>query len=245
MKKTMFTTFIGVIALGGTMSLPSFAVTMANKEKANDHQLKDASEQSDKAARVFTEIMNAPDKAIPVEIMDKAECVAVFPSVIKAGFVVGGRGGRGVVSCRTPQGWSAPAFLNLAGGSFGLQIGAQATDFVMLIMNKDGVNSLLSTKFTLGGDASVAAGPVGREAGASTDAAMKAQILSYSRSRGAFAGLELKGVAITIDDSDMKKVYGNEVTPKEVLQENKRTAPEEVRQFSRTLGKYSSRQAEK
>jgi SH3 domain-containing YSC84-like protein 1 len=218
----------------------------ANLASADDKdKIKDASEQSGKAAKVFTEIMNAPDNAVPSEIMDKAECVAVFPSVIKAGFIVGGRGGRGVVSCRTPQGWSAPAFLNLGGGSVGLQIGAQATDFVMLFMNKDGVNSLLSSKFTLGGDASVAAGPVGRQAGASTDAAMKAQILSYSRSRGAFAGLELKGVAITIDDSDMKGVYGNDVTAKEVLQENKRTAPEGVQDFPQTLGKYSTRQAQK
>ncbi|MFN7929220.1 MAG: lipid-binding SYLF domain-containing protein [Blastocatellia bacterium] len=208
-------------------------------------QSKDGAEQSEKASRVFTEIMNTPDKAIPQELVDKAECIAVFPSVIKAGFIVGGRGGRGVVSCRTAQGWSAPAFLNLGGGSIGLQIGAQATDFVLLFMNRGGVNSLLSSKFTLGGDASVAAGPVGRQAGASTDIAMKAQILSYSRSRGAFAGLELKGVAITIDDSDMKGVYGNDVTAKEVLQENKRTAPETVRDFSRTLEKYSSRRAEK
>ena len=240
MKKNLLLSLFMIFTLASTISLPGLA-----NETAKDNHLKDASEQSEKSSRVFTEIMNAPDKAIPADILDKAECVAVFPSVIKAGFVVGGRGGRGVVSCRTSQGWSAPAFLNLAGGSFGLQIGAQATDFVMLFMNKDGVNSLLSTKFTLGGDASVAAGPVGRQTGAETDASMKAQILSYSRSRGAFAGLELKGVAITIDQSDMKGVYGDGVTAKDVLQENKRTAPEKVRPFSKTLGKYSSRQAEK
>lgn len=245
MKKNLLLSLFMTFTLASTLSVSGFANTAAGKEKAKDNLLKDASEQSEKASKVFTEIMNAPDKAIPADILDKAECVAVFPSVIKAGFVVGGRGGRGVVSCRTNQGWSAPAFLNLAGGSFGLQIGAQATDFVMLFMNKEGVNSLLSTKFTLGGDASVAAGPVGRQTGAETDASMKAQILSYSRSRGAFAGLELKGVAITIDQGDMKGVYGNDVMAKEVLQENKRTAPEEVRQFSKTLGKYSSRHAEK
>jgi SH3 domain-containing YSC84-like protein 1 len=215
------------------------------QEKKKDEKFKDGAEQSGKASRVFNEIMNAPDSAIPAEILDKAECVAVFPSVIKAGFIVGGRGGRGVVSCRTTQGWSAPAFLNLGGGSIGPQIGAQSTDFVMLFMNKEGVNSLLSSKFTLGGDASVAAGPVGRQVGASTDVVLKSQILSYSRSRGVFAGLELKGVAITVDKDDMKSVYGEEVTAKEVLQENKRTAPDEVRDFSNTLGKHSTRKAEK
>jgi len=244
MKKNIVLSIIVALSLISISSLPSRAEVKDN-EKIKDEKLKDASEQSEKAARVFSEIMNAPDKAVPGEIVEKAECIAVFPSVIKAGFIVGGRGGRGVVSCRTPQGWSAPAFLNLGGGSIGLQIGAQATDFVMLFMNKDGVNSLLSSKFTLGGDASVAAGPVGRQAGASTDAAMKAQILSYSRSRGAFAGLELKGVAITIDDSEMKGVYGNEVTAKEILQENKRTAPEAIREFSRTLSKYATRPTEK
>ncbi len=231
-----------------TLSLMVFSnlPSQANpQEKKKDEKFKDGAEQSDKASRVFNEIMNAPDSAIPTEILDKAECVAVFPSVIKAGFIVGGRGGRGVVSCRTAQGWSAPAFLNLGGGSIGPQIGAQSTDFVMLFMNKEGVNSLLSSKFTLGGDASVAAGPVGRQVGASTDIVLKSQILSYSRSRGVFAGLELKGVAITVDKDDMKSVYGEEATAKEVLQENKRTAPDEIREFAKTLGKYSSRQAEK
>lgn len=243
MKTKSMLSFVLALSFVGVLNLPSFANAEKNQNTKSEG-MKDASEQSTKAAKVFTEIMNAPDNAIPNELLDKAECVAVFPSVIKAGFVVGGRGGRGVVSCRTTQGWSAPAFLNLGGGSIGLQIGAQATDFVMLFMTKDGVNSLLSTKFTLGGDASVAAGPVGRQAGASTDAAMKAQILSYSRSRGAFAGLELKGVAITIDDSDMKGVYGSDVTAKEVLQENKRTAPPQVRDFPQTLAKYSTRKAE-
>ena len=166
------------------------------QEGATGRDIKDEIELSEKAAKVFTDIMGAPDKAIPQELVDKAECIAVFPNVIKAGFVVGGRGGRGVASCRVGGNWSAPAYFNLGGGSFGLQIGAQATDFVFLIMNSDGVNSLLKTKFTMGADASVAAGPVGRQAGASTDAALNAQILSYSRSKGLFAGLELKGVVI-------------------------------------------------
>ncbi len=207
--------------------------------------LKDEISQSDKAARVFNEIMSTPDKGIPQELLENAECVAVFPSVLKAGFIIGGRGGRGVASCRTTRGWSAPAFFNLGGGSFGLQIGAQSTDFVLLFMNKDGLNSLLSNEFTLGADASVAAGPVGRQAGASTDLKMNAQILSYSRSKGLFAGLELKGVVIKPDKDDMRDVYGEGVTAKEVLQENKITAPFTVRAFPNTLGRYSSRIAEK
>jgi len=207
--------------------------------------LKDQTKQSEKAARVFREIMGTPDKAIPQELLDGAECVAVFPSVIKAGFVFGGRGGRGVASCRTARGWSAPAYFNLKGGSFGLQIGAQATDFVLLFMNKQGLNSLLSDKFEIGGDASAAAGPVGRQAGASTDLKLNAQILSYSRSRGLFAGLELKGVVIAPDKDDMREAYGSELTTKEVLQENRGQAPAALRAFPDTLGRYSSRKAEK
>lgn len=207
--------------------------------------LKDQTKQSEKAAKVFREIMETPDQAIPNQLLDSAECVAVFPQVLKAGFIVGGRGGRGVASCRTANGWSAPAFFNLGGGSVGFQIGAQSTDFVMLFMNKDGLNSLLSDGFTLGGDASVAAGPVGRQAGASTDLKFNAQILSYSRSRGLFAGLELKGVVIKPDKDDMREVYGENMTAKEVLQENKVTAPAKLRAFSTTLGRYSARKAEK
>jgi SH3 domain-containing YSC84-like protein 1 len=206
---------------------------------------KDQASQSEKAAKVFSEIMNTPEKGIPETILEKAECVAVFPNVIKAGFIVGARGGRGVASCRTEKGWSAPAYFNLGGGSFGAQIGAQSTDFVMLFMNKDGLNSLLTSKFTLGGDASVAAGPVGREAGASTDVKFNAQILSYSRSKGLFAGLELKGVAITLDKDDMRDAYGDNISAKEVLQENKVNAPETMQAFPNMLAHYSVRKAEK
>ena len=188
--------------------------------------------------------MDTPDKGIPLELLDGAECVVVFPSVLKAGLIFGGRGGRGVASCRTAVGWSAQAYFTLGGG-FGLQIGAKSTDFVMLFMNKDGLNSLLSDQFTLGGDASVAAGPVGRQAGAETDLKLNAQILSYSRSRGLFAGLELKGVVIKPDKDDMRDVYGEGVTAKEVLKENKVTAPVAVRAFPNALGRYSSRMAKK
>jgi len=223
------------------MALAVGTVAQAQAKKS----LRDEVQQSERAAQVFREIMDTPDKAIPEELLENAECVAVFPSVLKAGFIYGGRGGRGVASCRTASGWSAPAFFNLGGGSFGLQIGAQSTDFVMLFMNKEGLNSLLSDEFTLGGDASVAAGPVGRQVGASTDLKLNAQILSYSRSKGLFAGLELKGVVIKPDKDDMRDVYGEGVTAKEVLKENKVIAPVAVRAFPITLGRFSSRVAKK
>lgn len=231
-----------IIAMTAVLCLTLISVSLVQgQDKRN---LKDATKQSDKAAKVLREIMGTPDQAIPTQLLDGAECIAVFPQVLKAGFIVGGRGGRGVASCRTPKGWSAPAYFNLGGGSFGLQIGAQSTDFVMLFMNKDGLNSLLSDQFTLGGDASVAAGPVGRQAGASTDLKLNAQILSYSRSKGLFAGLELKGVVISPDKDNMRDVYGEGVTAKEALKENKVTAPNAVRAFPNTLGRYSSRVSE-
>jgi len=229
-----------VIAAAMSLSMVSFA-TVTHAQKPAD--LGDEISQSEKAARVFGEIMGTPDKGIPKDLLEKAECVAVFPSVLKAGFIVGGRGGRGLASCRTVNGWSAPAYFTLGGASFGLQIGAQSTDFVMLFMNKEGLNSLLSDEFTLGGDASVAAGPVGRQAGASTDLKLNAQILSYSRSKGLFAGLELKGVVIKADKDDMRDVYGEGITAKQVLKDNKVSAPVGVRAFPIALGRYSSRNA--
>jgi lipid-binding SYLF domain-containing protein len=185
--------------------------------------------------------MAAPDKGIPDEILEGAECVAVFPSVIKAGFVFGGRGGRGVASCRTARGWSAPAFFDLKGGSFGLQIGAQSTDFILLFMNARGLDRLIGDKFEIGGDASVAAGPVGRQAGASTNIRLDAEILSYSRSKGLFAGLELKGVVISQDKDDIEAVYGKGADARGVLKDSKFTASPEVRDFPTTLGRYSTR----
>ena len=219
------------------------ASTMCFARQNQSKNYRDAVSQSAKAARVFREIMRAPDKSIPRDILDGAECVAVFPQVLKAGFVVGARGGRGVASCRTTSGWSAPAFFNLKGGSVGLQIGAQSTDFVLLFMNKKGLNRLLGDKFEIGGDASVAAGPVGRQAGASTNVRMDAEILSYSRSKGLFAGLELKGVVITLDDDDMGAVYGEGARAKAVLQDGSAKAPAAVRAFPTTLGSYDNRPA--
>jgi len=202
-----------------------------------------AAEQSAKAARVFDQIMGMRERSIPSDLLDKAEAVAVFPGVIKAGFIVGGRGGRGVISRRVAGGWSAPAFFDLAGGSIGLQIGASSTDFVLLFMNENAVDSLLKDKFEIGGEGSAAAGPVGRSASASTDARLNAQILSYSRSKGAFAGLELKGVVIKPDNEDNLQVYG--MNAHDILTGADKIAlekmPEGVRVFPLTLARYSKR----
>ena len=197
--------------------------------------LKDEVQQSERAAQVFREIMDAPDKGIPEELLASAECVAVFPSVLKAGLIPGGGSRRGLASCRVSTGWSAPAYFTLGGGNSGFETAAQSTDFVMLVMNKEGLNILLSDGFTLGEDASVAAGPVGRHSGEMTDQKLTAQILSYSRSTGLFAGLDLKGAVIKPDRDDMRAVYGEGVTAKEVLKENKVMAPVSVRAFPNAL----------
>lgn len=187
---------------------------------AADDNEKDNSKAADRvkaAGTVLDEIQSAPDTGIPEEVMGSAECVAVVPSMLKGGFIVGARYGRGVASCRTAKGWSAPAFFAIKGGSFGLQIGGQAVDLVMLIMNKDGMHNLLTSKFKLGADASVAAGPVGRHAAADTDWKMRAQVLSYSRARGLFAGLELNGAVINQDKDSTREFYGRMVSSKTSL----------------------------
>ena len=226
----------------GAIAVSLIANTAAAQESARDN--KDEVEQSQKAAKVFQEIMSAPDKAIPADVLGKASCVAVFPEVVKAAFGVGGRGGRGVASCRTPQGWSAPAYFGLGGGSFGFQIGVEVTDFIMLFMGDEGMNSLLSSKVELGGDASVAAGPVGREAGAATDAKFNSQILSYSRSKGLFAGVALKGTVIETHDDDMRDAYGPGTTAKDVLKDNKATAAAGIRAFPDALTSHSMRKSQ-
>jgi SH3 domain-containing YSC84-like protein 1 len=235
-SKTISTAVCSVL-----VCLVASAVSFAGQRHSKDYR--DAVSQSEKAAQVFREIMRAPDKSVPRDILDDAECVAVFPQVLKAGFVFGARGGRGVASCRTKAGWSAPAFFNLKGGSVGLQIGAQSTDFVLLFMTESGLSKLMGDKFEVGADASVAAGPVGRQAGASTNVRMDAEILSYSRSKGLFAGLELKGVVITLDDDDMIAVYGEGAKGKSVLRDASSIAPAAVRAYPATLGIYSKRRA--
>jgi lipid-binding SYLF domain-containing protein len=205
--------------------------------------MKEGASQAEKAAKVFAEIMATPDKGIPTDLLNKAECVAVFPGVVKAGFIVGGKAGRGVASCRTPYGWSAPAFLEIKGGSVGLQVGGSSTELVLLFMNTTGLKKLVSNKVELGADASVAAGPVGREAAASTDASMSAEILSYSRSKGLFAGISLKGSVVSAEKSDMEDTYGKGITAMQVLAASNSRAPNEVQVFANKLGEFSSRTA--
>ncbi len=180
---------------------------------AGDDETKEtkAADRVEAAATVLNEIQGAPDKGIPQEVLGSAECVAVVPSMLKGGFIVGGKYGRGLASCRTPKGWSAPAFFMLTGGSFGFQIGGQAVDLVMLIMNKDGMRHLLSSEFALGADASVAAGPVGRHAEGNTDWKMRSEVLTYSRARGLFAGVSLNGAVIKQDKDSTREFYGRMV----------------------------------
>jgi lipid-binding SYLF domain-containing protein len=230
-----FFSFLSLLFIAG-------AATVAQSQPKNAKKVAEATKEAQKAAQVFTEIMNVPDRAVPQKLLDRAEAIAVFPGVIKAGFIVGGRAGDGVISRRVKGGWSAPAFFNLAGGSIGLQIGASSTDFVLLFMNDEALGGLLRDKFELGGEGSAAAGPVGRSASATTDAMLKAGIISYSRSKGLFAGLELKGTVISPDNNDNLAVYG--IKANQVLSRTQRWTlakmPAGVRIFSRTLGRYSS-----
>jgi lipid-binding SYLF domain-containing protein len=191
------------------------------------------------AGTVMKEIMSASDKGIPEDIIGSAKCVAVVPSLLKGGFVIGGAYGHGVASCRTEKGvWSAPAFFGVKGGSFGLQIGGQAVDLVMLIMNDEGMKNLLASKFKLGADASVAAGPVGRLAEGSTDWKMRAQVLTYSRARGVFAGVSLNGAVISQDHDDTRAFYGRMVTFRTLLTGGI-PAPDEAKPFLSSLDKYA------
>ena len=188
----------------------------------------DVTERLANAATVLKEIADIPDKGIPKDLLDKCACVAVIPSMKKGGFIFGANYGRGAISCRTKGGdgpWSPPSMLLLEGGSFGLQIGAQAVDLVLVVMNLSGLESLLDSKFTLGGDASVAAGPVGRTAAAETDAWMTAKILAYSRTRGLFSGVIVKAGAVRPDKDANRIIYGKDVSPKKILLEGGEPTP--------------------
>jgi lipid-binding SYLF domain-containing protein len=202
MKKIMFTLAV---------------ISLAAMSCAAEQDKQDTTERLDKAAAVLHEVMAAPDKGIPEEVMDHAKCVAVVPHMIKGGFVFGAEGGRGVTTCRTDHGWSAPAFFSITGGSWGLQIGVEGVDLVMIAQNEEGMKHMLASKFKVGADASAAAGPVGRHASAGTDWKLNAEILTYSRAKGVFAGLTLNGADVRPDDDSMKTVYGPEVTYRSVL----------------------------
>lgn len=196
-------------------------------------------ERLQSAATVIDEVMAAPDKGIPEEILGSAKCLAVVPSLLKGGFIVGGAYGKGVASCKTEKGWSAPAFFRVEGGSFGLQIGGQAVDYIMVIMNEQGMQNLLASKFKLGADASVAAGPVGRHAEGSTDWKLRAQVLTYSRSRGVFAGITLNGAVIRQDQDDTRAFYGRMVPFKTLLTGAFSPMPADATPWMTTLSKYA------
>jgi lipid-binding SYLF domain-containing protein len=199
-----------VMALAAVLSLTSIGWAGTNRE-ATDNRM-------DHAGTVLHEIMAAPDKGIPEEVLEHAKCVAVVPNLLKGGFVFGAENGRGVATCRTVNGWSAPAFFTITGGSWGLQIGVEGVDLVMIIQNDRGMRRLIGSKFQLGADASAAAGPVGRHASADTDWKMDTEVLTYSRAHGVFAGLTLTGAAIRRDDDSTEAIYGHDVSTRHILQ---------------------------
>ena len=191
-----------------------------------------------KAAQVLREIMNTPDQGIPHDLLDSAKCIAIIPGDVKFAFIFGGSYGRGLATCRTGHGWSAPMFVAIDGGSVGYQIGGSSTDLVMLFMNDHALQSLMNDKFKLGADASVAAGPVGRSAAAGTDLKLNAEILSYSRSKGVFAGVSLDGAVMQADKSGDKAMYGDDVDRHEILN-GKVAVPASARQLLDELGGYA------
>jgi lipid-binding SYLF domain-containing protein len=227
--------------LAGALALTGLALAPASSAKAKDEDTKD-NDRIQNAGTVVQEILDIPDD-IPQDLLDKARCVIVFPSVIKAAFIVGGSYGRGVMTCRTGKNydgpWGAPTMMALEGGSFGLQIGGQATDFVILVMNNRGADSVLHSKVKLGADASVAAGPKGRDASADTDASLRAEMLSYSRARGVFAGISLEGSTLRPDNDANKRVYGKTISAEDIITESRLRAPESAHLLLSRLQKAS------
>ncbi|MGA2889618.1 MAG: lipid-binding SYLF domain-containing protein [Terracidiphilus sp.] len=197
------------IVLAAVLSLTGFCWAETTREATED--------RLEHAGAVLHEIMAAPDKGIPDEVLEHAKCVAVVPHLLKGGFVFGAENGRGVATCRTGNGWSAPAFFTITGGSWGLQIGVEGIDLVMIIQGDKGMDNLINSKFEIGGDASAAAGPVGRHASADTDWKLNTEILTYSRAKGVFAGVTLNGAAIRRDDDSTEAIYGKEVSTRRIL----------------------------
>jgi lipid-binding SYLF domain-containing protein len=227
MKKLV--AIVASAALLSGMAQYSFASEHASKEKLTD-RLTEATE-------VLNEIMAAPDKGIPQQILAGASCVVVIPGFKKAAFIVGAQYGQGVATCRTPRGWSAPVFVQLTGGSFGFQIGGQSTDLVLLAMNRNGLQDMLKNKFKIGAGASAAAGPVGREAQAGTDWKLNAEFLTYSRAKGLFAGLDLSGTVMSQNTEDTRTEYGADIPYKTILSGGHPT-PANAQPFVRTVAKY-------
>ena len=220
---------LSFLLVGGLLALPAQA---GNKE----------TDRVENSGRVLKEILNIPDN-IPQELLDKAECVIVIPSVLKFAIGFGGSYGRGVMTCRTGQHftgpWSAPSMIALEGGSFGLQLGGDATDFVLLVMNQRGAESIMSSKVKLGAEAAAAAGPKGRDASAATDAAMRAEILTYSRSRGLFAGISLEGSTLRPDGDANQHLYGRKIKAQEIIREGKAAAPAPAKDLIALLNQKS------
>src|SRR5271155_114101 len=222
---------VTILAIAGSIGTLALA---AERETKVDERL-------DASAVTLTEMMHASDHGIPQDLLDKAHCVVVVPGMKKAGFIFGAKYGRGFAVCRRPGGvgWSAPAAMRVEGGSFGFQIGASETDVVLLVMNDRGMKHLLSDKFTLGGEASVAGGPLGREATAQTDAMMHAEMLSYSRARGLFAGISLEGATLRPDEETNRELYGHDTTNREILTGDFKT-PVVAAKFERALNRDSA-----
>jgi len=218
MKKLM------VFLLMGCLGSPAWA----------GEQKKDVTERLQMATDVLSQMTSAPDKGIPEEVLDSAKCIAVVPHLVKGGFIFGGKHGRGVATCRTASGWSAPAFISVGGGSAGLQIGIEGVDLIMLIMNDKGMQQLLTSKFQISGEGSAAAGPVGRHASAGTDWKLDTEMLTYSRSKGVFAGLTLEGAVVQQDSDSTTSVYGHNVSFQSVLQGEVAT-PDMARAFMKAV----------
>ena len=221
MKKIMAVLLMSLIGLVGTLAWAG-----SNRE--------DTVDRMQKSVDVLQSIMSTPDKGIPEEVLNGAKCVVIVPDLIKGGFVFGGKHGRGVTTCRTPEGWSAPAFVSVGGGSWGLQIGIEDVDLVMLVMNDRGLQHLLSSKFELTGEGSVAAGPVGRHASAGTDWKMNTELLTYSRSKGVFAGLTLEGAVVEQDNDSTRAIYGKHMMFRNILSGHAAT-PESAHAFVKAV----------
>ena len=217
MKKIMSLMLMGFLGLAGTYAMAGSA-------------REDTVKRLESSVDVLHAVMGAPDKGIPEEVLSNAKCILVVPDLIKGGFIFGGKHGRGVASCRTSNGWSAPAFVSIGGGSWGLQIGVEGVDLVLLVMNDRGLQHLLSSKFALSGEGSVAAGPVGRHASAGTDWKMNTEMLTYSRSKGVFAGLTLEGAVIQQDDDSTRAIYGKNMRFRNILS-GKVTTPQSAEAF--------------
>lgn len=221
MKKTISLLLMSLIGLVGTYAWAGSAQ-------------EDTVDRLQKSVDVVQAIMSTPDKGIPEEVLSNAKCILVVPDLIKGGFIFGGKHGRGVASCRTADGWSAPAFVSVGGGSWGLQIGVEGVDLVMLVMNEQGFQHLLSSKFQLTGEGSVAAGPVGRHASAGTDWKMNTQVLTYSRSRGVFAGITLEGAVVQQDDDSTRAIYGKHMKFRNILS-GKVSTPKSAEAFMKAV----------